>query len=107
MSKLPTSSEFLDKKVDYSTPLKANVHVEDLIAYNNHVMGEVLTLIDSSIPESTQQKALKSLIKQSMWRAYNEVWEWMNEVRRIEDGNKDGSGQTNPQFPFYDTRSLD
>lgn len=76
--------------------LSAEVRACDFITYNSQIMGEVLTLIDSAIPESAQQKALKSLIKQSFWRTYDHVWHWMSDKKHEEDK---GMSSTH-SFPF-------
>jgi hypothetical protein len=80
----------------FNQELKAEVSASDFISYNNAILGEVLTLVDASLPESDQRKALKSLIKQCMWRNYDLVWKWLNE-------QKNGSGST---FPLSSPGSL-
>lgn len=88
-------------------PFGAFIEAGDMVAYNNQIMGEVLTLIESSIPEGKQQTALKSLIKQSFWRNYDLVWQWMNKIERIKEGEKEGSGSKYPDFPLVNFGSIE
>jgi len=62
--------------------VSANITTGNLISYNNNLLGHVLTIIDSSVPEGQQKIAMKSLIKQSFWSTYDIVWKWMNEQIR-------------------------
>jgi hypothetical protein len=78
--------------------LKGTMTSSNLIAYNNELLGHILTIVDASVPESDQKKAMKSLIKQSVWKTYDVVWKWMNDQR----GNGNGSS-----FPFVGMQSVE
>lgn len=41
---------------------------------SEHLLGRILTLIDASCEPSPKTEALKSLIKQECWSAYDDIW---------------------------------
>ena len=108
----PVPLKPLDKKEkgdlsDISPPLGAFIYAENMTAYNKNLLGEILTMIDASMPKSDQREALKSLVKQSGWRHYDVVWRWMNDV--LEDskvaalfpyGNSRGASDPMPLEPM-------
>jgi len=76
---------------------RSEMTATNLISYNNNLLGHVLTIIDSSVPEGPQKNAMKSLIKQSFWNTYDIVWKWMNEQVK-------GNGST---FPIEKMESVE
>lgn len=58
-------------------PITASMSAADLIAYNNYVMGRVLTVVDASATNPQQAKAMKDLMKTAFWSAYDSVKTWM------------------------------
>src|SRR5438046_2764480 len=54
-------------------PLRATITSGNLVAYNNSLIGHILTVIDATGLEREQKKAVKDLIKQSMWKHYDIV----------------------------------
>lgn len=82
--------------------LGANISINNLDAYNKHVIGRILTIIDASLPPGRQTDSIKQLIKQDSWAARDKVWSWMSHQSYDE---KTGMG-TASSFPFsYDTPS--
>ena len=45
-------------------------------------MGRILTLIDTALPESTQSKALKDLIRQEIGQLDIDTWKMINRYSR-------------------------
>jgi hypothetical protein len=82
---------------DTYTELGAYIRAIQLIAYDNYLTGQILTIVDASVPEGEQKKAMKSLIKQAVWKSYDAVWEWMNKIR----------GNEVVPFPFDSVNSIE
>ena len=50
----------------------------------NKAVGEILTAIDAAMPEGSSQTAVKSLIKQSLWRHNDRVKEGLELTNKVE-----------------------
>ena len=64
----------LDTKENYALAQK-NLHVSDVGNYTNNIIGEVLAIIDASISDKEQRRAIKQLIKRSVWDTNGRFWE--------------------------------
>ena len=56
----------------------------------SHLEGRLLTIIEASIVDKTQQDAMKSLVRQAIWNDFEQVTHWMA-------NQTEGKGNT---FPF-------
>lgn len=90
--------------LDVDHPLQGEVKAIDFICYNNHLLGQVLTIIDALGLQPDQKKATKDLIKRAMWSNYDPVWGWMNDLRKAKEGKLDGQYI---QFPYSDSHSVE
>lgn len=61
--------------------------------YTSTLLGKILTLLDASIPDDKQNKAVKDLVKSLTWTTYDVLrkWAW-------DQDEKEGSGSC---FPFH------
>lgn len=83
--------------------LQAKMTAGDVIGYNKYILGKILTIVDASITDKEQLKAVKDLIKISFWDAYDIVWRWMNRQIKGEGGTFPLSeGIRNPTAPMSD-----
>lgn len=73
-----------------SNTAHADMGIANLDAYNQHIIGRILTLIDATMDVTSRTIALKKLIKQDVWQARDAVWRWMS---RQDEENADN-------FPF-------
>ena len=79
-------------KASPTDPFTANLlSVEVLRAMLVHITGKVKTVIDASVADRQQNKAMKDLAHQAIWDAYSEVqkWSW-KEAQRIDGTLPDG-----------------
>lgn len=70
-----------------------DMYIHNLDAYNKHLIGRILTLLEASIQDGKQLNALKNLVKQDFWNARDVVWKWMSVDHSEEPNNFDS-------FPF-------
>jgi hypothetical protein len=52
---------------------KASFSVLYIRASLNHLLGDVLTVVDASIQDTIQRKAIKDLVKRKFWDAMNNM----------------------------------
>ena len=52
-----------------SNTAHADMSIHSLDAYNQHLVGKILTTVDAVMPYSDQSQATKKLIKQMIWEA--------------------------------------
>jgi len=62
-----------------------------------HIEGKLLTIVDASISDKEQCRAIKSLVKNSIW----------DDVRILEEWWYDPSNKDSTYFPFYNSSSTD
>lgn len=74
-------------KVSTKIVLKADICAENLLAYNNYVTGRVLTIVDASVTNPQQAKAMKDLIKTAFWSAFDNVKTWMQDQTEEKGGS--------------------
>lgn len=68
-------------------------------AYKSLLAGEMLTIIDASISDSTQRESIKSLVKKSIYGEHSdnrietlaEWMDWFANNYRIEENHQEGS----------------
>ena len=83
--------------------VQATMTAGNMIGYNKYILGKILTIVDASITDKEQLKAVKDLIKTSFWDAYDIVWRWMNRQRNGDGGTFILSeGIPNPTAPMDD-----
>lgn len=63
--------------------------------YTSILLGKILTLLDASIPDEKQNKAVKDLVKSLTWSTHKELRDWCL-------SQSENNGSTYP-FPFYRT----
>ena len=68
----------------------AAINSKNLNDFTRHLQGKLLTIIDASISDKDQCKAIKSLISEKLWESNHTVQEWMFE----QEGGKESS------FPY-------
>lgn len=94
MSKVKTATQAYleDQNFNFggSNTAHADMGIANLDAYNQHIIGRILTLIDATMDVTSRTIALKKLIKQDVWQARDAVWRWMS---RQDEENADN-------FPF-------
>ena len=72
----------------------STLFVRDIDAYTGHIIGTVLTILETVLEPGAQQVAAKKLIKQNAWQSRDEVWRWMSRQMASE---KTGHSET---FPY-------
>lgn len=87
MGLVPDNGKVLDIENMF---IKPSMSLQEINAYTSHIVGLVKTLIDASVIDVRQNKALKDLLGQQIWGACNEVENWAQEER-------EGKGRS---FPF-------
>jgi hypothetical protein len=85
---------FADARVDENGIPSARITTEDLMGYNNSLLGRVLTILEVAITNEKQFKAAKSLMNGAFWNNYGMVREWMSQ-------NANGYPQAYHRFPFH------
>ena len=70
---------------------KPTVSSNQLVSFVSYLQGRVLTVIDASIADHVQNKALKNIMKTALWDGYGILSDWC-----IENAGEGGS-----TFPFY------
>lgn len=74
------SENLEDAKVRVSanpyTPYEAKVSLHEITDMVSHLQGEMLTIVEASMPEGKQLEALKSLVRNSLWKTQEVVSRW-------------------------------
>ena len=76
--------------INEKTPFKNYICLDDLQYFMSNLEGKLLTIIDASISEREQNKAVKSLIRNTSWNQFDTVRQWYYK--------QDDNGKT--PFPF-------
>jgi hypothetical protein len=61
--------------------------LQSLNIQTNRMVGEVMTLMEASLPDSPSTVALKKSIKQAMWRTNRNVQDDMNSMSFTNEDN--------------------
>lgn len=71
--------------------VKLSVTQDSLHAQISFLLGRLKTIVDASLPDGAQNKALKDLVSIEIWGRYNYMLEiWRGKGRLISTGGKDG-----------------
>ena len=73
--------------------VRAKVSTEQMGKVGSHLEGRLLTIVEASVVDKTQQDAMKSLVRQAIWDDLLEVNKWIV----AQDAEKGVGGST---FPF-------
>lgn len=72
MSKDKTSFISTNDKEIFET----KISLDDMCYFVSNIEGRILTVIDASITEPKQKEAVKSLIRQFVWKDFDRVRDW-------------------------------
>jgi len=77
---------------------KPAVSSNQLVKFTSYLQGVVLTVVDASISDPKQNKAMKNLIKKGLWDGYRQMHEYcIDSEGQFLHGKKNGQSVW---FPF-------
>lgn len=90
----------LSEPMNDSLPV-AEISQSNINALFHHLRGKMLTIIDATVPNPTQNKAAKDLVRQTLDGPHHQMSLWVWEART--ELFNDGQDMVNPKaaFPFW------
>ena len=70
---------------------KSGITQSELFYMGNHMIGKLLTIIDATVPVGSQNKSVKSLVRNAVWDDIEQAQSWLAQQQ---------SGMRS-SFPFY------
>lgn len=55
---------------------RPSISVDELSFFTRKILGQTLTVIDASVSDPKQNKAIKDLVQKQTWDVYNTVFDW-------------------------------
>lgn len=72
MKKIEKYTEAFNE-VQYNKP---TISVSVLVDHTNHIIGKLLTIIDATVSNEKQNKAMKDLVRATVWQTHGILENW-------------------------------
>jgi len=99
-------SPFAEENRRTASILRTSMNINDLASTLSRLEGKVLTVLEASIANPEQLKALKSVMRSTLWESYEKVFAWGEQCIVVIENDKKkgvsgtGSVSAKPPFPF-------
>ena len=86
-------------QVDVSAYTFPTMAIRELRDFTQYLSGRMKTIVDATIPDGRQNKAIKDVMHEAVWDSYRKVVEWAEYAARLDDETP------RAMFPFSNTDS--